>query len=180
MGIFLNLLNKLVCLRLDGLAVINILLSPNIAPLIDGTLDMADEVLTGPHLLIDNLDYIFLNLNQRYEGMTRVNMGDNAFWAEHWDWVTVTYKLGLSLMSRALPKLCLISLLCLLLCQVECHAVLNIPVSANTFDWIIFVNLLIERANHGLILQGLRHAFLAECVTTVQNKRLPCLIIVGV
>ena len=79
MGIFLNLLNKLVCLRLDGLAVINILLSPNIAPLIDGTLDMADEVLTGPHLLIDNLDYIFLNLNQRYEGMTRVNMGDNAF-----------------------------------------------------------------------------------------------------
>ena len=42
------------------------------------------------------------------------------------------------------------------------------------------MTLLIHRANHSLVLQGLGYALLAERVTTVKNQRLPCLVIVGV
>lgn len=81
----LNLGDQAVSLRLDVLADLSIVLFQIILPLIDGTLDLSDVVLAGPHLLVDDLDYTFLDLNQRYERMTCVDVRDNALRAEHRD-----------------------------------------------------------------------------------------------
>jgi hypothetical protein len=79
----LNLGNQVVSLRLDVLADLFIVFLQVILPLVDGTLDMSDVVLAGPHLLVDDLDNTFLDLNQRYEGVTSVDVRDNALRAEH-------------------------------------------------------------------------------------------------
>ena len=79
----LNLGNQVVSLRLDVLADLFIVFLQVILPLVDGTLDMTDVVLAGPHLLVDDLDNTFLDLNQRYEGVTSVDVRDNALRAEH-------------------------------------------------------------------------------------------------
>ena len=79
----LNLGNQVVSLRLDVLAALFIVFLQVILPLVDGTLDMSDVVLAGPHLLVDDLDNTFLDLNQRYEGLTSVDVRDNALRAEH-------------------------------------------------------------------------------------------------
>ena len=82
-------------------------------------------------------------------------------------------------MGRALAKLCLMSLLCLLLGLVEGHAVLDVPVAAYVFDGTIFVTFLIHRAHHDLVVKGLGYALLTEGVATVQYQRLPGLVIIG-
>lgn len=79
----LNLGNQVVSLRLDVLADLFIVFLQVILPLVDGTLDMSDVVLAGPHLLVDDLDNTFLDLNQRYEGVTSVYVRNNALRAEH-------------------------------------------------------------------------------------------------
>jgi hypothetical protein len=79
----LNLGNQVVSLRLDVLADLFIVFLQVILPLVDGTLDMSDVVLAGPHLLVDDLDDTFLDLNQRYEGVTSVDVRDNALRAEN-------------------------------------------------------------------------------------------------
>ena len=81
----LNLGNQAVSLRLDVLSDLFIVLLQVILPLVYGTLDLSDVVLAGPHLLVDDLDYTFLDLNQRYESMTGVDVRDNALRAEHRD-----------------------------------------------------------------------------------------------
>ena len=79
----LNLGNQVVSLTFDVLADLFIVVLQVILPIIDGTLDMSNIVLASPHFLVDNLDYTFLDLNQRYEGMTRVDVRDNALRAEY-------------------------------------------------------------------------------------------------
>ena len=79
----LNLGNQVVSLRLDVLADLFIVFLHVIRPLVDCTLDMSDVVLAGPPLLVDDLDDTFLDLNQRYEGVTSVDVRDNALRAEN-------------------------------------------------------------------------------------------------
>ena len=79
----LNLSNQVVSLRLDVLADLFIVFLQVILPLVDGTLDMSDVVLAGPHLLVDDLNNTFLDLNQRYEGVTRVDVRDYALRAQN-------------------------------------------------------------------------------------------------
>ena len=78
----LNLSNQVVSLRLDVLADLFIVFLQVILPLIDGTLDMSDVVLAGPHLLVDDLNNTFLDLNQRYEGVTGIDVRDYALRAK--------------------------------------------------------------------------------------------------
>ena len=79
----LNLGNQVVSLRLDVLADFIIVVLQVILLLIDGTLYMTYVILAGPHLLVHDLDNTFLDINQRYEGMTRVYVRDYALRAEN-------------------------------------------------------------------------------------------------
>lgn len=79
----LNLSNQVVSLRLDVLADLFIVFLQVILPLVDGTLDMSDVVLAGPHFLVDDLNNTFLDLNQRYEGVTGIDVRDYALRAQN-------------------------------------------------------------------------------------------------
>ncbi len=70
----LNLDNQVVSLQLDVLADLYIVVLQAILPLVDGTLDLSDVVLAGPHFLVDDLDNTFLDLNQRYQSMPCVDV----------------------------------------------------------------------------------------------------------